>query len=102
MVKRRFSCKLYQVIQTFTEFRYWKWASGVDVRLQERKTRSVQERQKRGSCGARSGGMASPCLHQRSADVERGGVEGRKGFVSHMGLNKNTLELPDNRKMSLN
>lgn len=46
MVKRRFHCKLCQVIETFTEFRYWKWAAGVEVRLQETKTRSVQERQK--------------------------------------------------------
>lgn len=75
MVKRRFHCKLYQVIQTFTEFRCWKWAAGVEV--QERKTRSVQERQKRVSCGTKSGGMMSPCLHQRSADVEMGGSGGQ-------------------------
>lgn len=78
MVKRRFHCKLYQVIQTFTDFKWWKWAAGVEVRLQERKTRSVQERQKRGSRGARAGGMASPRWCQRFAAVVAGG-EGRLG-----------------------
>lgn len=56
MVKRRFHCKLDQVIQTFYRVQVvemGRWGGG---ELQERKTRSVQQRKTRGSQGQRDGG----------------------------------------------
>lgn len=68
-----------------------------------KKNKECSGKAERANCGTRSGGMVSPCLHQRSADVEMGGVGGRKWFVSQMGLStKNVLEVLENRKISLN
>lgn len=68
-----------------------------------KKNKECSGKAERGSCGARSGGTVSPCLQQRSANVERGGVESRECIVSQMGLNtKNVLEILENRKRSLN
>lgn len=76
------------------------WGGGKSAGKENKECSGKAER---GSRGARSGGMVSPCLHQRPADVEREGMEGRECFVSQMGLStKNVQEVLDNRKMSLN
>lgn len=52
------------------------------MRLQERKTRSVQERQRRGSGGPRAGGMERPCLPQGFAAAFAGeGGGGQEMFL---------------------
>lgn len=77
-----------------------RWGGG---KAAGKKNKECSGKAKRGSCGARSGGMVSPCLQQRSADVERGGVGSRECFVSQMGLStKNVLEILEKRKISLN
>lgn len=45
-----------------------------------KKNKECSGKAKRAICGARSGGMVSPCLHQRSADAEEG-RSGRQGML---------------------